>query len=73
MLRRERSRTRGEPQIRLYPDGPMLVSGAVPLIDQDGNEVCSRRKVVALCRCGRSRMTPLCDGSHQRRKRPASA
>lgn len=62
-----------QPQIRVYPDGPLLVRGGVSLLDQDGNEVCGRRKVVALCRCGRSRLTPLCDGSHQRRGRqPAS-
>jgi hypothetical protein len=73
MSRRERSRSSEEPEIRLYPDGPMLVRGAVSLVDQDGKELCSRRKVVAICRCGRSRMSPLCDGSHQRWKRPTPA
>ncbi len=51
----------------------MLVSGAVSLVDKDGTELSVRRKVVAVCRCGRSRMAPLCDGSHQRRRRPPPA
>lgn len=72
MSRRKGSRS-AEPQIRVYPDGPMLVSGAIPTLAQDGTELCSRRNVVAICRCGRSRMAPLCDGSHQRRKRPTPA
>ena len=66
-------RAADQAQIRVYPDGPLLVRGGFSLFDQDGNEVCGRRKVVALCRCGRSRLAPLCDGSHQRKGRqPAS-
>ena len=69
----ENPRSIQQPRISVYPDGPMLVRGDVTLVDQDGNEFCARRKVVALCRCGRSRLTPLCDGSHQRKGRqPAS-
>ncbi|MDQ3210181.1 MAG: CDGSH iron-sulfur domain-containing protein [Actinomycetota bacterium] len=33
-------------------------------MDEDGQEVFVRRRVVALCRCGRSRTKPLCDGAH---------
>lgn len=62
-----------QPQIRVYPDGPLLVRGAVTLLDKDGNELCGRRNVLALCRCGRSRLAPLCDGSHQRRARPPAS
>ena len=62
-----------QPRICVYPDGPLLIRGDISLLDQDGNEIRARRKVVALCRCGRSRMAPLCDGSHQRKGRqPAS-
>jgi CDGSH-type Zn-finger protein len=61
------------PRIRVYPDGPLLVRGGFSLLDEGGNEVGGRRKVVALCRCGRSRLAPLCDGSHQSKGRqPAS-
>ena len=51
--------------ITSYRDGPLLVRGPFRLQDQDGNEIAVDRKVVALCRCGKSRMRPLCDGTHK--------
>lgn len=51
-------------EIRAYPDGPFLVRGPVTIVDGDGRELHVRRRVVALCRCGRSRRQPLCDGTH---------
>ena len=47
-----------------YRDGPYLVRGDFAILDQDGNEIDSRRGTVALCRCGRSQMRPFCDGTH---------
>lgn len=51
--------------ITVCPDGPLLVRGPVELLSADGEVVEHRRPVVALCRCGRSRLKPLCDGSHR--------
>ena len=51
--------------ITSYRDGPLLVRGPFRLQDQDGNEIEVGRRTVALCRCGRSRLRPLCDGTHQ--------
>lgn len=51
--------------ITSYRDGPLLVRGPFRLQDQDGNEIAVDRKVVALCRCGKSRIRPLCDGTHK--------
>jgi CDGSH-type Zn-finger protein len=48
-----------------YRDGPLLVRGPFTLRDQDGNEITLERETVALCRCGRSRVRPFCDGSHK--------
>jgi CDGSH-type Zn-finger protein len=48
-----------------YRDGPLLVRGPFRLTDQDGNEIAVDRQTVALCRCGKSRIRPLCDGSHK--------
>jgi CDGSH-type Zn-finger protein len=47
-----------------YRDGPLLVRGAFDLVDQDGQPIPNEREVIALCRCGRSRIRPFCDGSH---------
>ena len=48
-----------------YRDGPLLVRGPFRLTDQDGREIALERETIALCRCGRSRIRPFCDGTHQ--------
>lgn len=48
-----------------YRDGPYLIRGTFELIDQDGQTIETRRKTIALCRCGRSRIKPFCDGTHK--------
>jgi CDGSH-type Zn-finger protein len=48
-----------------YRDGPLLVRGPFRLADQDGNVIDVDRRIVALCRCGKSRMRPFCDGTHK--------
>lgn len=49
-----------------YRDGPLVVRGSFVLRDEDGREIDAGRRTVALCRCGRSRLRPFCDGSHRR-------
>lgn len=53
-----------EVTITPYRDGPLIVRGPVVLRDQDGGEIDAGRSPVALCRCGRSRIRPFCDGTH---------
>jgi CDGSH-type Zn-finger protein len=48
-----------------YRDGPYLVRGAFRLLDQHGREIAPARRTIALCRCGRSQIRPLCDGTHR--------
>jgi len=48
-----------------YPDGPYLVRGDFVVTDREGNELPNERRTVALCRCGKSRMRPFCDGTHK--------
>jgi CDGSH-type Zn-finger protein len=52
---------------RITPDrdGPLLVRGPFTLTDQDGNEIEVHNRTIALCRCGRSRSKPFCDGTHK--------
>ena len=54
-----------ETRITPYRNGPYLVRGPFTLVDQDGREIEVRRRVVALCRCGRSSIRPFCDGTHK--------
>ena len=51
--------------IRVTSQGPLLVRGRLRLVDEGGREVCTRRRVNALCRCGRSAVQPFCDGTHK--------
>lgn len=48
-----------------YRDGPLILRGDFELLDQEGNPIEARRGTVALCRCGKSRMRPFCDGTHK--------
>jgi CDGSH-type Zn-finger protein len=48
-----------------YRDGPLIVRGPVRLEDMHGEEIVVERGTVALCRCGRSRIRPFCDGTHK--------
>jgi hypothetical protein len=60
----------GEPKsrdcavIQAYADGPLLVRGDFELRDEAGELIDPGRATIALCRCGRSALKPLCDGTH---------
>ena len=54
-----------EVRITPYEDGPYLIRGPFKLTDADGNEIDPGRRTVALCRCGRSKIKPFCDGMHK--------
>ena len=62
-----------EPSITAYDGGPFLVRGPVRIVGEDGEELVIRRAIVPLCRCGRSREAPICDGSHAITRRRAGA
>ena len=52
-------------RITAYRDGPLIVRGPFRLEDQNGDPIEAGRETIALCRCGKSRMRPFCDGSHK--------
>ena len=56
---------RAPTRITPYRDGPYLLRGPVELTDQDGNVIETAQRTIALCRCGRSRTRPFCDGTHK--------
>lgn len=51
--------------ITAYQDGPYLVRGPFRMLDQEGRQIVMQRRTVALCRCGKSQLRPLCDGTHR--------
>ena len=62
-------------RITAYRDGPLIVRGPFRLEDQNGEAIDAGRETIALCRCGKSRMRPFCDGTHKlvRFRAPSSA
>lgn len=51
-------------QVAVTKDGPLWVTGGVTVTMSDGRQLETRNRVT-LCRCGQSRLKPLCDGSHR--------
>jgi uncharacterized Fe-S cluster protein YjdI len=54
-------------QIRMVKDGPLLVKGPAKITDTDGNMIQECDSMV-LCRCGKTKNPPFCDGSHKNRE-----
>jgi CDGSH-type Zn-finger protein len=52
-------------------NGPLWVTGGVPIERSDGEPFETRNRVT-LCRCGHSRIKPLCDGTHRELGEPAA-
>jgi uncharacterized Fe-S cluster protein YjdI len=50
--------TRGE-------NGPLWIRGGIPVVSANGRPYTMRNRLT-LCRCGKSRNKPFCDGSHVR-------
>ena len=50
--------------IAVTDDGPLWVTGGIPVTLADGATLETRNRVT-LCRCGASANKPLCDGSHK--------
>jgi CDGSH-type Zn-finger protein len=53
--------------IRCRENGPLVLQGAVKIVDHLGNEfpLPAGKETIALCRCGQSQSKPFCDGSHR--------
>lgn len=51
-------------EIAVIPDGPLWVSGGIP-VSLSGGTTLPLRNRMTLCRCGASNNKPLCDGQHK--------
>jgi CDGSH-type Zn-finger protein len=54
-----------EPSIGVEPNGPLWVRGRIPVVSEADGIEWEVRNRVTLCRCGRSRNKPFCDGTHR--------
>jgi CDGSH iron-sulfur domain-containing protein 3 len=53
--------------IRCRENGPLVLVGAIKVVDHLGNEfpIPLGKETIALCRCGASKNKPFCDGQHK--------
>ncbi|NLO97236.1 MAG: hypothetical protein GX091_04065 [Peptococcaceae bacterium] len=51
-------------EVRLLKDGPILIKGPSVLFDESG-ALLKTDDNLCLCRCGKSKNPPFCDGSHR--------
>ncbi len=51
-------------EVTVIPDGPLWVTGSIPIERSDGQPLETRNRVT-LCACGASKLKPLCDGTHK--------
>lgn len=52
-------------EIKVMPDGPLVVKGDFITIGTDGKEL-KKMKITSFCRCGQSLNMPYCDGTHRK-------
>lgn len=52
-------------EIRVMPDGPLVVKGEFITIGTNGKEM-KKMKITSFCRCGQSQNMPYCDGTHRK-------
>lgn len=53
-------------KLTVLPNGSLKVEGAFELLDAAGKAyTLQEAKPVFLCRCGQTKNTPFCDGSHK--------
>jgi CDGSH-type Zn-finger protein len=53
-------------QVVATENGPYKVTGAIELLDHEGNPIPTPGRAVFLCRCGGSTTKPFCDGTHSK-------
>ena len=53
-------------KMTVLDNGPILVQGAVDLVDSNGERIATSSDKIALCRCGASTNKPFCDGKHSK-------
>ena len=51
--------------IKVRDSGPYKITGAVTIVDAEGNRFAVPEGPIALCRCGQSQTKPFCDASHR--------
>lgn len=59
----EESTKKEEILVEMAPDGPLMVTGNIPVKGKDG-KIELKYGTTAFCRCGGTKNPPYCDGTH---------
>lgn len=51
-------------EITLIDGGPAIITGKTRLMNQSGEQIPSGSRI-SICRCGKTKRSPFCDGSHR--------
>ena len=62
-MKNETNKSENTVRVEILENGPALVKGKCILVDKSGQET-EKDNMFALCRCGKSKNKPFCDGSH---------
>jgi CDGSH-type Zn-finger protein len=53
-------------KITVNSNGSLRIEGEIEMVDKNGNVYdLGGREVIGVCRCGMSKNSPFCDGSHK--------
>lgn len=52
-------------KVQIVKGGPLKVHGIVTVVDDNGKETVTEKRVTSFCRCGKSEEQPFCDGTHR--------
>ncbi|MCK9612550.1 MAG: SDR family NAD(P)-dependent oxidoreductase [Bacteroidales bacterium] len=62
-MEQENKKPEQQVQIKIIENGPAVIKGKCMLEDKNGQKT-ETEEVIAICRCGKSKNKPFCDGSH---------
>ncbi|MGQ9621076.1 MAG: CDGSH iron-sulfur domain-containing protein [Bacteroidales bacterium] len=65
IMEEEKKKFSPQAEIEIIPDGPVKITGNVILRDVKRDIMETSANEIYLCRCGRSKSKPFCDGSHE--------
>jgi uncharacterized Fe-S cluster protein YjdI len=64
--RKKKKRGPAHARIEMLKNGPALIRGNFLIRDANKKKIKVESEVVAICRCGGTKSTPFCDGTHKK-------
>jgi len=65
-MEKKKNRFKPQAEIEVIPGGPLRIKGNIIFSDKRRDIFETPADEIYLCRCGRSKNKPYCDGSHEK-------